>query len=246
MFALVLLVFGLAALAFGTSSFFQMKRMALAPFRRTGEVALRVDGPGVASASGLVATEGKISAPNAIRAPCSGHTCLYYEITLDREWERPAEGGASGAKETGTTRVTTTRGGTIFQLDDGSGPVHVDTRDGAQAELAETHLERFPIGQMVPGEIQFGQMRVQTPENLGSERTLSFTATERVLLAQGELYACGKVTNGMLSKPAWADLVLSQSGRDAQLVQARRRAAASLLVGALLTAGSIPAFLLRP
>src|ERR1019366_4856698 len=50
---------------------------------------------------------------------CSGQTCLYYEVTLDREWERPVLTGSGAKKETGSTRVTPSRRGAIFQLGDG-------------------------------------------------------------------------------------------------------------------------------
>jgi hypothetical protein len=243
MMGLLLLLAGLVTLGLGVASFFAMKRMAVAPFRSTGELARGLGGPEAADAR--IATEGRILAENAIRAPCSGQTCLYYEITLDREWERTIVTGSGTKKETGSTRVTTSRGGAIFQLDDGSGPVNIDARDEVEADLAQTHLERYPIGPMVPGEIQFGQMRVQTPADLGRDRTTAFTATERVLLAQGVLYACGRLVDGALGKPPWGPLVLSQSGRLALLAAARRRAMTLLFVGAVFTAGSIPAFLLR-
>jgi hypothetical protein len=243
MLGLLLLLPGLAALGFGVVSFFSVKRMAVAPFRTPGELAL--SSGAILPADAPIATEGRIVADNAIRAPCSGQTCLYYEITLDREWERPIVTGSGKKKETGTTRVTTSRGGAIFQLDDGSGPVNIDARDEVQADLARTHLERFAIGQMVPGEIQFGQMRVQTPVDLGNDRTTAFTATERVLLPQGVLYACGRLVNGAIGKPPGGPLVLSQNGRLALLAAARQKAMTLLVVGALFTAGSIPAFLLQ-
>jgi hypothetical protein len=242
MLGLLLLLAGLVTLGFGLASFFGMKRMSVAPFWGTGEIASG-QGDAPLPADTPVATEGRILADNAIRAPCSGQTCLYYEVTLDREWERPVLTGSGTKKETGTTRVTTSRGGAIFQLDDGSGPVNIDARDEVQADLAKSHEERFPIGQTVPGEIQFGQMRVQTPLDLGSDRTTAFIATERILLSQGVLYACGRLINGAIGKPPWGPLVLSQNGRLALLAAARRRAMTLLFVGAAFTAGSIPAFL---
>ena len=95
------------------------------------------------------------------------------------------------------------------------------------------------------GEIQFGQMRVQTPADLGPDRTTAFTATERILLAQGDLYACGRWNAGAIGKPPWAPLILSQSGRIALLGAARRRALRLVVAGAVLTSGSILVFLLR-
>ncbi len=239
----ILLVIGLIALVVGIVFFLKMKRMAAAPFRKTGEIAAN---PGVADAKGMISTEGQIVAQNAIRAPCSGQPCLYYEIAVEREWEKMVTTQQGTKKQTGTTKVTTNKGGAIFQLNDGSGPVTVDAREGVDADLAKSHEQKVPIGMMVPGEIVFGQMRMQTPVNLGPERTTAFKATEKILAAQGNLYACGKLTNGTIAKPGWTSLILSHKGRDALLGSTKTKAFAGIIVGALFTLGSVPAFLFGP
>jgi hypothetical protein len=239
----ILLIVGIIGLVVGVVFFLKMKRMAAAPFKKTGEIATN---PGVADAKGMISTEGQIVAQNAIRAPCSGQPCLYYEVTIEREWEKMVTTQQGTNKQTGTTKVTTNKGGAIFQLNDGSGGVNVDAREGVDADLQKAHEQKVPIGMMVPGEIVFGQMRMQTPVNLGPERTTGFKAVEKILPAQGSLYACGKLVNGSISKPGWTSLILSHKGREALLGSTKTKAYAGLIVGALLTVGSIPAFLFGP
>jgi hypothetical protein len=87
---------------------------------------------------------------------------------------------------------------------------------------------------------------MQTPVNLGSERTTAFKAVEKILPAQGPLYACGKLVNGAISKPGWSSLILSHKGREALMGSTKTKAMAGLIVGGLLTVGSVPAFIFGP
>jgi hypothetical protein len=236
----LLLAAGLGALACSGVSYGRMRRIAVAPIVRTGYV-----GKAPPDGAGKVAAEGRVLADNTIRAPCSGQTCLAYEIALDRAWEKESTGLPGGKKQTGTTRVSIARGGALFQIDDGSGPALVDAREEVAADFAPSHLERQPMGAMVPSEIRFGQMRVQTPADLGTERTVAFIATERILLPQEELYVRGALVNGAIGSPVGEPLVLSRSGHVAQVAAARRRTTALFAVGAVLAAVAVPVFLAR-
>src|SRR5215472_14436950 len=164
MLGAILLIIGLIAVVIGVVFFFKMKRMAAAPFHKTGEIA---QNPGVADAKGMISTEGQIVAQQPVRAPCSGQPCLYYEVEISREWEKMVTTQQGTKKQTGTTKVTTNKGGAMFQLNDGSGPCNIDAREGVDADLSKTHDQKVTIGMTVPGEIVFGQMRMQTPVNLG-------------------------------------------------------------------------------
>jgi hypothetical protein len=243
MLGVLLLIVGLVGLAIGVVFFMRLKKLASAPFRKTGEIA---GNPTVTDAKGMISTEGQIVAPQPVRAPCSGQPCLYYEVTIEREWEKMVTTQQGTSKKTGTTKVTTNRGGAIFQVNDGSGAVNIDAREGVEADLNKVHDERVTIGMVIPGEVQFGQWRMQTPVNLGPDRTTAFKATEKILPAQGNLYACGKLVNGAISKPGWSALVLSHKGRDALMGSTKTKAVAGLVVGGLLTVSSVPAFLFGP
>jgi hypothetical protein len=240
---LLLLIVGLVALAIGLRFFLKMKKLASAPFKKTGEIAAN---PAVADAKGMISAEGQIVAPQPVTAPCSGQPCLYYEVTVEREWEKMVKTQKGNERRTGTTKVVTNKMGAIFHLDDGSGPVNIDAREGVDGELQKTHDERVTIGMMLPGELQFGQMRIQTPMNLGPERTLAFRAIEKTLSHAGNLYACGKLVNGAVSKPGWSSLIVSHKGREVLLGSTKKKAMAGLIVGGLFVAGAIPAAIFAP
>ncbi len=235
----LLLALGLFSMAVGLVYFVKMKRVASAPFRRTGEIAAE---PKVADSRGMVSTEGRVVALSPSRAPCSGRACLYYEVTVERHWERTVR----TRKETGKTQIAVEKAGALFQLDDASGPVSVDARDGADVDLAKAHEERIPVGAPLPAELAFGKMRLATPRVFGSDRTVAFTAVERILTADGSLYAYGKLANGVIGTPGWTPLLLSRKRRASLVGGTRMKAAAGLLAGGLLTTGAIPAFLLAP
>jgi hypothetical protein len=239
----LLLALGLLSMAAGVVHFFKMKRMASAPFRRTGEIAA---GAEVADPRGMVSAEGRIVALSAARAPCSGRACLFYEVEIERHWEKTVPTQKGSRKEVGKTRVATEKGGAVFLLDDGSGPLSIDARDGVDAELTTSHDQRIPTGATIPLELAFGDMRLATPMHLDSDRTVAFTAVERILAAEGSLYAYGRVANGAIGKPDLASLVLSRKGRAALVGGAKAKAAVGLVAGGLLTFIAIPAFLFAP
>src|ERR1700733_12736871 len=139
----LLLALGLLSIAFGLVYFFKMKRMASAPFRKTGEIAAQ---PSVADPRGMISAEGRIIATSPARAPCSGLACVYYEVDVEREWEKTIKTEKGNRKETGKARITTEKGGAVFQLDDGSGPVSIDARNGADVDLMKSHEQRIPVG----------------------------------------------------------------------------------------------------
>ncbi len=243
MLGVIVLLVGVVGLVIGLVFFLKMKRMAAAPFHKTGEIARN---PGVADAKGMVSTEGQVNPQNAVRAPCSGQPCLYYEVTVERQWEKMVRTQNGTQKKTGSTNVLTNKGGAMFQLDDGSGPVNVDAREGVDGDLKKSHEERHPMGMMVPGELVFGQMRVQTPSHLSDDRTTGFRAVEKILPAEGSLYACGKLAGGAIAKPGWTSLILSHKGRDALMGSTKTKAYVGFAVGALFAVGSVPAFLFGP
>jgi hypothetical protein len=243
----VLLALGIAFLVVGAVFFLRLKRMVFAPFRATGDISRD---PDVADPRGMISTEGKVVSDAPALAPCSGEACLYYEVKVDRHWKRGRSSpdvGKNGKKaDTGLTQIMSRKGGVLFELDDGSGPVSVDTRscEAVLANLRPSYDERIPIGTNPPSELVFGQMRVARPSDAARDRTIAFTVVERILPAAGILYACGKLANGAISSPGWTPLVLSSKGRRAFLVGTRSKAALGLVSGALLTAGSIPTLLL--
>jgi len=240
---MILDVLGFLGLIVGLVYFLKMKRIEGAPFHPTGQVA---SNPQLADPKGMVSAQGNIIAQQPVMAPISGRPCLYYEITITREWEKQ-ETTQQGTRDVkGSDTIETRKVGAVFQINDGSGPVWVDAREGADADLTQTFNDRHPIGNMIPGEIQFGQMRMQTPHNHGNQRTLAFRAVEKVLPIEGTLYAAGKLVNGGIAKPGWRSLILSHKGREALLGSSKKLAMVGFIVGGLMLVGSIPAWIFGP
>jgi E3 Ubiquitin ligase len=239
-FGFALLVFGIVALALGTRAFFAMKELAIAPFRRTGEIA---KDPALADHRGMVSAEGRIVADSPARAPCSGRDCLYYEVRIDRLWEKSIPVAKGTKTESGQVEVTTKRGGARFRIDDGTGPLAVDARHGAECDLVESHAQRIPVDDAAPAELIFGELRLPMPAVPDQDSTVAFTAIERILPAEGTLYVSGKLRSDGIGKPSWASLFLSTKGRGALLQATQTRAILGLVLGGFMTAASIPAFL---
>jgi hypothetical protein len=248
-FGFVLLTLGIAALVLGTLSLFEGKRLAVAPFHGTGDVA---KDPGVADLRGMISAEGKVVEPLPLRAPCSRRPSVYFEVRVYRHWEKtgPPLGDKrdkSGKTTTGRDEVATRWTGGLFQIDDGSGPVSIDARRGAECDLVKNHEQRIEVDGEEPGELVFGELRMPTPTRTpDGTTTIAFSVVEHVLDAEGVVYACGRLQGGVIGKPSWAALRLSAKGRDALLGRSRNRATLGLALGAMLTAGSIPAFLIVP
>jgi hypothetical protein len=241
----VLLALGIASLVAGGVFFLRMKRMESAPFRSTGEIARD---PGVVDPRGMISTEGEIVSDAPALGPCSGKACLYYDVRVERHWDKtiPSPAASSNKTATGRTEILARKGGILFELDDGSGPVSVDarSRERVDCDLTPSHDQRIPIGTNPPIELVFGHLRVATPDHDGTDRTVAFTAVERILPAAGTLYVCGKLANGAISRPGWTPLLLSSRGRRAFMGGTRTKAWLGLVSGAVLTAGSVPASLL--
>ena len=85
----------------------------------------------------------------------------------------------------GAARATRVR----FQLDAGTGPINVNLKDGADVETKKPYDDKVKIGMQVPGELVFGELRLQTPRLPSGERTTAFTAVEKIVPANGSFFA---------------------------------------------------------
>ena len=122
---IVMIVLGIVGVVVGFLQWQKMKKILAAPFKKTGEIAAN---PQVADAKGLISCEGAVQVQQPLVAPCSGKPCLYYEVKVERMWEKQ-EATEDGVKtKKGTSTVTTTEVGSQFYVNDGSGPVGVDGR----------------------------------------------------------------------------------------------------------------------
>ena len=159
-------------------------------------------------------------------APFSGTPCLYYRIKCTAEWK---DGDTNKSKVLDEQKVAAQ-----FTIDDGSGPVRVDAREGGDFEPTQTKRETKGaglLGGITGTELTFGSYRVQTGMlNMGTK----YSVEEEILPVVPRLYACGKVADqgGVITAPGWRQLILSSKSRDELLASATKGAKIFLAAGA--------------
>lgn len=220
---LVCVTLGIIGLLWGIFQKVKAGRVADAPLAPTGDVARR--GREVAGPKGQVSAQGKVTCATPLVAPFSGTPCLFYKIKCTAEWK---EGDVSKSKVLDEQKVAAD-----FAIDDGSGSVRVDAREGGDFEPSQTKRETKGgglIGGITGKEIMFGNYRVQPGLlSLGTK----FTVEEEVLPLVPKLYACGKVSEqGAIAAPGWRQLIVSDKSRDELLSSATKGAKTFLLAGA--------------
>jgi hypothetical protein len=240
---ILLVLIGLALLGFGLAQKLKGNRILAAPFHKTGEISKN---PSVADAKGMVSTEGAILAPKPLLSPCSKTPCLYYEVKIERSWEKQEQTQNGVETKKGSSKVSDMKDGAVFQLDDGTGPINVNLKDGADVETKKTYDDKVKIGMQVPGELVFGELRLQTPRLPSGERTVAFTAVEKIVPANGSFFALGKLDNGTLVKPGWRSMMLSNKGRDGLISSSAKKSKIGFISGGVAVALSIPLFIWGP
>jgi hypothetical protein len=231
----VMIGLGLIVVIAGLVQRGKMKKILAAPFKKTGEIA---SNPSVADAKGLVSCEGAVSSQQPVIAPCSNSQCVYYELKVEKQVEE-SKMTDKGLQTSRTWKnVSEQKQGSCFQVNDGSGPLNVDAREGIDADLKQAYSGAPPGGQglgilanMLTGAI-FG----------GNERILQYRATERIIPAQGNLFVMGKLAGGQITKTdgMMGKLMLSTKGRDGLVGSVKTLSLILLIVGGLLGVGGIP------
>src|SRR6185436_18778779 len=131
-------------------------RVTDAPLAPTGEVARR--GREVAGPKGQISAQGTVVCQQPLYAPFSGQPCLYYEITCTAKWKS----GDTHKSEV----IDRQKMAAQFAIDDGSGPVWVDAREGGEFSPTERKSETKGtglIGGLTGTDLVFGNYRVNTP-----------------------------------------------------------------------------------
>ncbi|NOY89968.1 MAG: hypothetical protein GXP55_02075 [Deltaproteobacteria bacterium] len=194
----------------------KMKTIVSAPFKPTGQV------QGGAGADGLISCQGAISVTEPLAAPVSGKACLYYEIEIKQEWEQHVQTEDGTKKKTGKDSAHSQKGGGMFQVDDGSGPVQVDASASVDAKLEKSHTEKKSYGY---GDITFGnyQVHIQRPSD-SDKHAIATHCVEKILPAEGNLFVVGKLTGDTITKRdgMMGKLMLAREGRDALIGSTKR------------------------
>lgn len=235
-FGFFLLALAIGGLVFGLLQRSKMKKILAAPFKKTGEIA---SNPQVADAKGTVSCEGAIQVQQPLVAPCSGKPCVYYEIKVERMWEKTVNTENGTKTEKGTSTVSTTEQGSQFYVNDGSGPVGVDAREKVDTDLTKSFEQAQNVSY---GDLVFGQYSVHVPYSGGDERTTGIRAIEKILPAEGNLFVMGKLAGGVITKQdgMLGKVLISTKGRDKLVGSTKRNSVLGFVAGGVMFAGGIP------
>ncbi|MBM4779009.1 MAG: hypothetical protein GQE15_14990 [Archangiaceae bacterium] len=241
----LLLLVGVAVLAFGLFQHLKGKRILAAPFKKTGELAKN---PTSTDPKGAMSTEGKVIAPaQQLLSPCTKQPCLAYEVKVERLWEK-IETTQDGTKTVkGSDTLDTVKGGAIFGVDDGSGAIQIDVTKGADFDNYKDGFKKELNGRGWASQIQFGEMSFDVPVISDSEKyTIGFKATEKYVPVEGSLFVLGKIEGGKIVKPGWRSLMTSAKGRDGLIGSINKKKKFSFIGGGVAAVLSVPLMIFGP
>jgi hypothetical protein len=222
-FGFFLLVVAVVGVIIGLLQRSKGQKLAAAPFVKTGEAA---SNPQAADAKGSISVEGQVACQQPLRGPQSGQPCIYFHYKLEEEHTKSklTERGTETTKEWRV--VSEQKQGTAFTLDDGSGPVWVQITDSVDADLQQSFsgMPGTGAGGSVGGMAAGLAVAALTGGRL--------RATERILPAQGKLFALGKHEQGRIVKHdgMLGKLILSPKGREGLMGATKR----NMIIGFVL------------
>ena len=228
---MVILAFGIIGIIYGIFMKLRAGRVAGAPLASTASAA-RGEG---AAPNGAIAAQGRVVVQQPLTSPMTGTPCLYYKIETVASWKV--------GDQTKTKTLDEQKVSSQFGIDDGSGVVWIDAREGGDFEpeqVREQTQTQGLLGGITGQDLTFGNYRVSTGAlAMGTK----YTVKEHVLPVQQNLYACGKAQNGSIAAPGFRQLILSNKSRDELLASATKTAKLALIAGAaaLTLGGAIAA-----
>jgi hypothetical protein len=237
---IILIVAALAAVVFGFLQHRAAKKLLAAPFHKTGQVAAD---PSLADAKGLISFEGDVQPLQQLVAPVSGRPCLYFEVEVERLWKKweVTENGSS--ERSGKSNVRKDHAGSVFAVNDGSGPMQVDAREGVKVDDKDMVQSFEQTINMSSGNGSVGQYNFHVPASMSSdEHTYGVRVVERVVDAQGHMFVAGKHNGQMVSKAdgMMGSLQLSKRGRDALIGGQKKKATIGFVLAGVSGLAGIP------
>jgi E3 Ubiquitin ligase len=226
----ILVFVALVALVIGLLQHLKGKKILAAPFRKTGEIAAN---PAVADAKGIVSCEGAIEAQQPAIAPCSGKPCVYFEIELIQEWTKHVVTEDGHKTEKGKDTIQTVKTGAVFFVNDGSGPVAVDPREGMNVELEKSFEQTQNVSH---GDVMFGQFHAHVPHAGGDKHGSGVKIVEKIVPVQGGMFVMGQLANQAIGKPKgmMGSLLASRKGRNALLGATKRNKIIGFVAGGVM------------
>mgnify|MGYP000907693117 CR=1 FL=1 len=238
MIGILLLVVGLGVLGFGLMNHLKGKRILAAPFKKTGEL---LKDPTSPDAKGAISTEGKMVAPaQALLAPCSATPCAYYEVKIERLFEK-TETTQDGTKTVkGSETLETLKNGAVIGLDDGSGAFNVDLSKGADFDAMKEGFKKEVAGHSRIPSLTFGNFVYSVkPISEKDSWTIGFKVTEKYVPVEGSLFVLGKLEGNSIVKPGWRSMMASSKGREGLLGSVSKRKKFSLIGGGVTAVAAI-------
>jgi hypothetical protein len=205
-------------------------RILSAPLRKTGEAA---------GANGITSCEGVVRTGQPLTAPCTNTPCVYYRLKIEKKVKEKK----GGQTTTSWKKVMDQHYGSVFALDDGSGPVAVHAQDELDGDLEQSFSGAPPGG---PGLGALTNFVPNTVRSASGEEVLEYRAIEKLIRVDARLFALGSAQAGQLTKPGTGKLMVSTRGRDAIVGSTKRLAMILLAAGGLATAGGATVAVLRP
>jgi hypothetical protein len=235
-FGILVLLFTVVPALVAVLQYRKMKKILAAPFRKTQEVATN---PQSADAKGLVSCEGAIIAPQQpLYAPVSGRPCLAYKVELRQNWHRYVKTENGMKRETGSSNITTQKVGSVFYVNDGSGPVAVDSTKGIDTDYEQSAKQ---VQGVAWGDVQFGNFRWSVSSPGGDKSADSVECIESVVRPDGSVFVMGKLVGGGITQEAglFGNLLMSRKGRTALVGSTKRNATiGAVLAGLCLVSGA--------
>ena len=224
-----LVFIALIAIVFGLLQHLKGKKILAAPFKKTGEIA---QNPAVADAKGIVSCEGAVAAQQPAFAPCSGTPCVYFEIEVIQEWSKHVITEDGSKTEKGKDTIQTVKSGAVFFVDDGSGPMAVDPRQGMDVELDKSFEQEQSVSY---GDVVFGQFHTHVPHASGDKHGHGVKVIEKIVPIQGGMFVMGQLANQTITKPSGmlGSLRASRKGRASLLGATKRNAVIGFVAGGL-------------
>jgi hypothetical protein len=194
------------------------QKILSAPVRKTGEAA---------GAQGPASFEGAVRTNDPLRAPCSGQPCVYYEVQVEKKVKTRHGANTQVSWKTASKQHF----GSSFWIDDGSGAVAVIAPE-ADADLTKTYAGAIPPG-------------FEQPRPLPGEEIQDTRITEKLVPADGRLFALGVMANGQLVAGK-GKLILSTRGREALLGSTKKLFRGLAAFATVLAAAGALVAIVRP
>lgn len=224
---ILLLLVSFGVCGFGIWQWRKMSMIGGAPLAQSGQAA------GSASEKGLVAVEGSIITPEPLIAPCSGRSCLYYEVVTYQRHQKYVSTGDSSRKVSGKKQIKKDVMGARFYIDDGSGPAKVDATECKVNAKMEKAFEQEGGKH---GHLTFGSYQVNVPPHTGEGWGTGSVCIEKIVPAEGSAYVAGRLEGDtiMKKKNVGGRLLIAREGLDKLQGSTKMKMLAGLIGGAFL------------